>query len=389
MNPNQISWTMARAKAHAPLFIGNEDTDDSKLLGALSEQMRSWSTSSERDETARIECRRLSLMLAAAASGDESCSTLSDEDVEMILSWQKSHGETAAHWGHSSDRDWARDELAVEGRLRLWMGRWGASGLPLIKIPDANWVAAMCATNVSAEFLEMMRLPWPAFAIDVPPGTGLRFGQFDPEIRGTGADKEDGEVSRIGVHRVVPTPGERVLIDRDEVYDGSQQWVCMMSWTQGAWKRAAFMHRQMSELGDDLDGIGRSEVQYGRCQKMISKLVAGVLMAMQAGQVRQTGRSKKRVGRREGLPICMEYLVGHPVHVRMVDFVRDFVAKGPRKMRGPKTVQTLVRGHWKWQPHGPRNTLRKWQHIEPYWSGQATAPIVVRPHILTGSPVSE
>ena len=60
------------------------------------------------------------------------------------------------------------------------------------------------------------------------------------------------------------------------------------------------------------------------------------------------------------------------------DYVRGLAASSP-------VVQSLVRGHWKRQPHGPGGTERKTIFIEPYWRGPEEAPIAVRAHRPGGS----
>jgi len=41
----------------------------------------------------------------------------------------------------------------------------------------------------------------------------------------------------------------------------------------------------------------------------------------------------------------------------------------------------LIPGHWKMQPYGPNNSLRKYIHIDPYWRGPKDAPIKYTHHI--------
>lgn len=45
-------------------------------------------------------------------------------------------------------------------------------------------------------------------------------------------------------------------------------------------------------------------------------------------------------------------------------------------------VRTRVSGHWKNQPHGPRNSLRKLIFVAPYWKGPEDAPINTPGHKL-------
>lgn len=48
------------------------------------------------------------------------------------------------------------------------------------------------------------------------------------------------------------------------------------------------------------------------------------------------------------------------------------------------TVRTLVSGHWRDQPYGKDNALRKRIWIEPFWRGPEGAPITRRQHNLKG-----
>ena len=52
--------------------------------------------------------------------------------------------------------------------------------------------------------------------------------------------------------------------------------------------------------------------------------------------------------------------------------------------RSSPSVRSLIRGHYKHVPYGPRSSLRRWQPIEPYWKGPEGAPVAVRPHRLEG-----
>lgn len=48
---------------------------------------------------------------------------------------------------------------------------------------------------------------------------------------------------------------------------------------------------------------------------------------------------------------------------------------------GRTTVRHLVGGHGKWQPHGPRQSLRKWIYIAPYERGGASEEDALVPSI--------
>jgi len=67
--------------------------------------------------------------------------------------------------------------------------------------------------------------------------------------------------------------------------------------------------------------------------------------------------------------------------------IRIVLGRGIRKLseeegaqveRGKLKVRTLVAGHWKRQPYGPKNSLRKWQQRDPVWRGDINAPVAER-----------
>lgn len=56
--------------------------------------------------------------------------------------------------------------------------------------------------------------------------------------------------------------------------------------------------------------------------------------------------------------------------------------RGEGTSRGPVTIRTLVAGHWKAQPYGPKRALRKTIWIEPFWRGPLDLPEVKVVHVL-------
>jgi hypothetical protein len=53
-------------------------------------------------------------------------------------------------------------------------------------------------------------------------------------------------------------------------------------------------------------------------------------------------------------------------------------ARGERK--GAPTIQWIVRGHWRNQPHGKDRAERRRIWIQPYWKGPDDAPRLLREH---------
>jgi len=113
-------------------------------------------------------------------------------------------------------------------------------------------------------------------------------------------------------------------------------------------------------------------------------------MAFQTeGMVHKPSNKARRAHRRrEGLyPTVNEYVVGAPVKLDLRLKTKAFIEGGHAAVRGPMTIQTMVRGHWRNQAHGPGHRDRKFIHIEPFWKGLQSAPIAVRPHVLVDSGV--
>lgn len=122
----------------------------------------------------------------------------------------------------------------------------------------------------------------------------------------------------------------------------------------------------------------------GRLLPLVQRLVAGTCLAMSdpkniKQRKPQPSRKHSLYKARRGLPLVRVFEVGRPLKVDCRPAITEFL-KGRRS--SVKNVQTLVRGHWKSQAHGPNHSLRKALHIEPYWRGDEDAPIRIRPHTL-------
>ncbi len=120
--------------------------------------------------------------------------------------------------------------------------------------------------------------------------------------------------------------------------------------------------------------------------RFVARFVLGAILeiANSGSTVRAGGKAalKRAAARQRGEPREWVFQLRPPVILDCREIVRSCAAGGGI----PPSVQTLVRGHWKNQRHGPGGALRKFIHVEPYWRGRDDAPIAVRPHILRGEP---
>lgn len=72
-------------------------------------------------------------------------------------------------------------------------------------------------------------------------------------------------------------------------------------------------------------------------------------------------------------PTRLVFQVTHDVQHDFRTELRQYASGNGHKL----TVQFMVRGHWKHQVHGEGRALRRLQFIEPYWKGDAAAPIAL------------
>lgn len=265
----------------------------------------------------------------------------------------------------------------------IWSARWGQNAFPVASISDVQYAASLCTTTMPAEFSGDVRSPWRAFMIRLPPDDLLTI------------DSPNGtteHVERILAHEHLDEEGLRVwsyllegstcMVDRTCIPVAK---MCVQVDPEEADDReteAAAAQQRKAGI-DQVPAPYRSTARDRRTQHMAARLIVGVCMSFGVdGVTKRVGLTAKSRRRKQPFPTKWEYIVGRPVRVDATSYIRDYIA-GKGTKRGPRTIQTLTRGHWKNQPHGPRSTLRKFIHIEPYWSGPEDAPIVVRPHIMS------
>jgi hypothetical protein len=70
------------------------------------------------------------------------------------------------------------------------------------------------------------------------------------------------------------------------------------------------------------------------------------------------------------------YIVGGNVHSSQ-ELDAELTETG-RKM----AMRHQVRGHWKYQPYGPKNEMRKHIWLQPYWRGPSYAEMLARNYVV-------
>lgn len=243
--------------------------------------------------------------------------------------------------------------LTVEEEAKIAVGiahDWVSCGMPLLQ-PTHKLAASLMATTVPKEHVPDVVVPWPTFFVEIPDG-------LLPALGAT--------LAYVGL---VPY--------------GGKPTVCVF--TKHHARATLFGLDSLADLSDYMPfkSTERDE-EAERVMKLLGRLLLGCMIELDSDE------HKKRVSRgpnasatdslhRGGkIPSSWVFQIKRDVKVDVRAFVRDYVEKGGKSL----SVQCLVRGHRKRQPYGPKGSLRKWIHVEPYWKGPEDAPVALRSHKL-------
>jgi hypothetical protein len=253
----------------------------------------------------------------------------------------------------------------------IGLARWAANGFPQITMGH-KYAAALLVTNVTEEAVDSARPPWDGFVIEVPPGL---LPIWHPE------HDRHYDVKRIIVsqHANHHTNGEKAWM-----------YVAMTETTMNMWRFGVSSRELLPPIvaDDRMENYPALMPMSGsdkRVSSLIGRLVINVCLAMSdPSNVTEVGPNHRAYRqsasqRTTPEPLLRTFQVGKPIKLDFRDRVKEYVLHGDRA-KSSINVQSLVCGHFKMQPHGPKNTLRKLIWRQPFWRGPEDAPILVRPH---------
>lgn len=234
----------------------------------------------------------------------------------------------------SSDFFWLFPSEADEARISDFFDPWTKSSFARLEVGH-KLAAALCLTDVPDDI--EVRAPWPAWSLVIPDG----------------------------------------LVPEGEALDGKLTTPARI-WCVGT--TPAFI---VSRLGTINAYLPQAEAASDPAWRALLTLIRGACLALSSPdefkKEAQHHGSHASKARRNGPPEIEQarFLLSAPVKVDLRDRLASVLsgAKGVSP-----TVQFLVRGHWKNQPHGPRNTLRKTIWVQPFWKGDEGARVLLRSH---------
>ena len=266
------------------------------------------------------------------------------------------------------DRDAQRlvSAMEVEGAIYAsaasFAPKWAHFAFQTVEVDD-KYAASLCATKVSRDAVEALRLPWPCFFIKVP--AFLR-------------------TPTIFVDGVTDVP-EWILVNHQSLRGEPDQLFVHVFTGNGSARTMRCESLLALALQEEYDENSWPETAI-RAQRMVERLVLGVCISLtDPGTYKRyaptTLKRKPSMGTpRAGLPNeTTFYKVGRPVVLDVRRPLRDYIDGAAGRAL---TVRTLVTGHWKRQAHGPGSSLRRWQFIECYWKGPEESPRLKREHVL-------
>jgi hypothetical protein len=239
-----------------------------------------------------------------------------------------------------------------------WTARWASCGFPKVVIGH-RLAASLMATRLAPDAAEAIRPPWTAYAVVLP--TGL------VPLRDRTANVERA--------------ADYLLVEREQDFSLVIAEVASSPFFIAGTSPSLVPPADASrDASDEWEGHSdyAPEARDHRTIDLAWRLVAGIEIELtDRSRVRVAGSGRPNKDREPRGESERTYVLTRQVVVDCRTAVRDRIL-GVRS--SAPSVQVLVRGHWKWQPHGPENRQRKWIHVEGYWRGPEDAPIAVRPH---------
>lgn len=252
-----------------------------------------------------------------------------------------------------------------------WTARWVELAMPAVSLSE-DQVTSFALSDLDATHISELRSPWSAFLIKLPKGAL-------PLVTDAGATTS---VDLISVSFYASASSE------GNCANGKCEITLRSDCCQLHSGELTIAELYQSGVLDDENLRGRLEAVTAldkRTLRAAARVALSTVAHLHNGEASKLTRH--RSGPRKGKPIFRspgqwsEYVIGADVKVHpCVREALDAYLTG-QSDRTYK-VSWVTRGHWRNQPHGPRNSLRRRTWIGPHWNRAKQGPANVRDHVL-------
>jgi hypothetical protein len=289
-----------------------------------------------------------------------------DECVAAILGWSEPVVRDMQETLPATVSESVVAASAISVAYQLFAAKWVKSGCARVRLRAARAGLFAC-TSIPADYVHEIVSPWPAFIISLEEDESLLVDPSDPAVR---YDQIEVAVATFGGSR------RWLFFWRDSSTGlGKGRWIAADALAQELENGTAFHQRELDPHTRLLATVGR----------LVIGLSLHLTVPGELARARHRAQSKRFRNLRSGPPQVANYVIGNDVRVDVSEAVREYLRHGG----GAPRVQSLVRGHWKHQFHGAGRSLRRWQHIEPYWRGPEEGPVIIRSHVVGGPSIAK
>jgi hypothetical protein len=278
---------------------------------------------------------------------------------------------------HSADLD----DLAATGNLVYSRYIWHRAGRPTYELRPTIF-QALCETELPEDFLvDEIRTPYEGMCIQLPRGSLTELGEFHPEriyltsvpseslFRVIGDSRAEDQV----IHtKLAIRPG--LTIEEAIAYT-----IHNCSWTQQKKDpkalRAFYQESPTFRFAVNLIlYLVCPEVDIVEDKRRLHELHSK-LQGMPRSRRRETLEEQLRKTKENG----KTYIIGASFRPAPLEEISNLTESGKKWM-----LQRRIRvpGFWRWQPHGPKSSLRRRQFIQPHWRGPTFAELVERGFVV-------
>lgn len=246
-------------------------------------------------------------------------------------------------------------------------GRWAEYGFNVFSLSE-DLAATFLLTEPLPVPEDGLALPFPVFVIRIPAGVVPFF-----------VDGKQEWAETIWVHQFTGRHrihGPTKFIRVSAFNKHAQVWRDRFPANIADAEDESIFNR--TEYGDPAY-VPEDQLSVRAAVQIVRNLVAwldsmGGLSKQERPQPPRAGKSKQSRKKAESGVYPRVWLLGKDVKLRPeLKRVASELSLGASKKHAPKgwrlRARQIIRGHWKQQPYGPQNSLRKLKRIEPYWRG--------------------